>query len=146
MMKRLTFDFNKEIFLGEIGALAGAPLVSFIVSRFTNVLTIISFSGVAGATLGAGIFWVLMRAYDKNTRKELSLKNLASDISYFTPGAFILALLASAGLFFISRHLLNQDSGVLSSVAFSQLITFIFFLIGINIYRYFILKYFGKKL
>lgn len=161
-MDRSTFDFNKEILFGELGALLGAPLLSFIVAGLitspnissfvvadnpAKIPSIISSFAVIGAILGAAVFWLLMRAYDEKKRKELSLKHLASDISYFTPGAFVLTLLVYYPLLFlISKHLLNQDYRVLSSVILSQFVAFSLFLISINIYRRFIWKYFGKKL
>jgi len=146
-MERSTFDFNKEILFGELGALISAPLISYIVSRFTDAPKIISSFAVGGAIFGACVFWLLMRAYDEKTRKELSVKHLESDISYFTPGAFILAMLVYyPSLFLISKHLLTQDYRIISSVILSQFVAFSLYLIAVNIYRYFIWKYFGKKL
>jgi hypothetical protein len=146
-MDRSAFDFNKEILFGELGALISAPLISYIVSRFTDVPKIISSFAVGGAIFGACAFWLLMRAYDEKSRKELSVKHMASDIEYFTPGAFILALLIYyPSLYLVSKHFLTEDYRVLISVILSQVIAFLLFLIAVNIYRYFIWKYFGKKL
>ena len=146
-MKRSTFDFNKEILFGELGALLCVPLVSYIVSRFTSASGVISSFAVGGAIFGACAFWLLMRAYDEKRRKELSVKHLASDIEYFTPGALALALLVYyPTLFLISEHLLTQDYEVLTSVILSQFVAFSLFLVAVNLYRYFIWKIFRKKL
>jgi len=147
MERHSTFNFNKQILFGELGALISTPLISFIVSRFTSTPNIISSFAVGGAIFGACVFWLLMRVYDEKTTKGIPVKHIASDISYFTPGAFALAMLVYyPSLYLGSKYLLVGDYGVLSSVILSQAIAFSLFLIAVNIYRYFIWKYFGKKL
>ena len=140
-------DFNKEILIGEIGALIGIPIFSYITSLFTKNSTIISSSAVVGALVGAAVFWLSMRIYDEKKRGEYSVKNIVNDVAYFTPVAFVLSMIVYQPiLFFVSYYLLNQGSSVLYSVIISQIIAFIFFLVGINIYRSLLLKYFGKRL
>ncbi|MBS3094855.1 hypothetical protein J4474_04270 [Candidatus Pacearchaeota archaeon] len=141
------FNFNKEIIFGEIGALVGAPSVSYLTSQMTESANIISFSAVGGAILGAASFWLIMRIYDDTRNHKLSLKEFAEDIAYFTPVAFFLTcLIYYPLLFFISRYLIRHFTGVLTSVVLSQFIAFTLFFISMNVYRYFLLKVVGKTL
>jgi beta-lactamase regulating signal transducer with metallopeptidase domain len=138
MHKRI-FDFNKEIIFGELGALISAPIAAFIASQFTKTASFISAIAVLGSLAGASLFWVAMRAIDEKKRHELS--HLASDIGYFTPAAFLTTLLFYyPTLFLLSRHLINQDYRIMSSVVLSQILAFSMFLIVINLYHYYLLK------
>ena len=140
-----TINFNKEIIFGEIGALIGAPLISYIVSRFTSVIKFISFSAVIGGIIGGVLFWLFMRVYDKKIYKKFSIKNLAEDIIYFTPIAFLISLFMYYPLlFFFSEHFLESQYKILYSVIFAQLIAFSFFLVMMNFYRYFLAKIYKK--
>jgi len=141
------FNFNKELIFGEVGALVGAPSVSYLTSQITESVNIISSSAVAGAMFGAASFWLIMRVYDDTRDHHLSLKEFAEDIAYFTPVAFFLTcLIYYPLLFFISRYFIKHTVGVLSSVVFSQFIAFALFFISMNVYRYFLLKVVGKRL
>ncbi len=83
-----TINFNKEIIFGEIGALIGTPLSSYIISKFIPSVRAIAFSAVLGGIIGGALFWLFMRSYDKKIEKKFSVKNLAEDIIYFTPLLF----------------------------------------------------------
>ena len=140
-------NFNKEIFFGEIGALIGPPSISYLVSLFTSVVKYISFAAVVGGLMGQVIFWLYMRIYDKKVDKNMSVKNLAEDIIYFTPVAFLIAVLVYyPTLFFASEYLLNDQYKVVYAVISSQILAFSAFLILINVYRYFLAKIYGKVL
>lgn len=142
-----TLNFNKELIFGEMGALIGAPLTSYLVSRFTSTIKFISFSAVLGGIIGGIIFWLFMRVYDKKIDKKFSIKNLAEDIIYFTPVAFLISLLMYYPiLFFSSEYFLEDQHKILFSVIFAQLIAFSIFLIMMNIYRYFLAKIYKKVL
>ncbi len=142
-----TLNFNKELIFGEMGALIGAPLASYLVSRFTSTIKFISFSAVLGGIIGGIIFWLFMRVYDKKIDKKFSIKNLAEDIIYFTPVAFLISLLMYYPiLFFSSEYFLEDQHKILFSVIFAQLIAFSIFLIMMNIYRYFLAKIYKKVL
>lgn len=142
-----TFSFNKELVLGESGALISAPLVSDLVAHFTSHARLISLSAVIGGVLGAAVFWLAARAYDKEKAKSLSLKGLASDVLYFTPVAFLLAVLVYyPTLYLLSDELLGDRYHVLPAVIAAQLTAFSLFLICINIYRYLLAKVRGKVL
>lgn len=146
-MEKTAWDFNKEILFGEIGAVAGAFLVSYLTSQFTKVASTISTSAVIGAVAGASVFWLIMRQYDQKRNKTYSTKHLANDIAYFTPVAVLLTLAVYyPALFLISQYLLTHNYNVVFSVVPSQIVAFSMFLISINIYRYFLLKYHGKRL
>lgn len=142
-----TINFNKEIIFGEIGALIGAPLISYLVSRFTSTIGFISLSAVLGGILGGAIFWLSMRIYDKKIDKKFSVKALVEDIIYFTPMAFLISLLMYYPiLFFSSEHLLENKHKILYSVIFAQLLAFSIFLVMMNLYRYFLAKVYKKIL
>ena len=145
--KTNTFNFNKEILFGELGSILGSPLISYLASQFTSNIKIISFFAVIGAIIGASVFWLSMRVIDKKKQYEKSIANLGKDILYFTPAAFLLTLLIYyPTLYFLSYNFLNSQNKILLSVIFAQLLAFTFFLIMINIYRYFLAKYYGKIL
>ena len=139
-------DFNKEILFGEVGALISAPAVSYFASMITKDYNVISLSAVIGAIIGASIFWIAMRIYDKR-RNKMPLENVAKDIAYFTPAAFLISLiLYYPTLFLVSHYLLVEGVRVLYSVISSQVIAFLSFLIGVNAYRYVLAYRFGKVL
>lgn len=145
--KKSTLNFNKEIVVGEVGALIGAPLVSFIASRFTSNLDAVSICAVIGAAIGACTSWLAMRIRDREKDRNFSAHNLASDIAYFTPAALLLTLTVYyPTLYFLSGDLLAVHRRVLSSVILSQITAFLLFLVLINVYRYFLAKFAGKVL
>lgn len=141
------FDFNKEIFFGELGALICIPLFSELMAQFTSRATFISFSAILGALIGGSTFWLAMRVYDKERKRKYSLGGLVEDIAYFTPAAFVLGLIIyQPVLFFVSHHLLVLGDKVLFSVLVSQASAFLLFLISINVYRSLLYKFVGEKL
>ena len=147
MVELSTLNFNKEIVFGEVGALIGAPALGWISSQVTNSPNIISTSAVIGSILGAALFWVSIRVYDKKRTGQLSKRGFIEDIAYFTPVAFILALLLYyPSLFLVSEYFIKHHIRVVYSVMFSQFIAFFFFIISINFYNYFLLKLVGKRL
>jgi hypothetical protein len=138
-MDKRVIDFNKEILFGEFGALISAPIAAFIISQFTKSASFISAIAVLGSLAGASLFWIAMRAYDENRRHEIS--HLATDVGYFTPAAFLTTLLFYyPTLFLLSRHLINQDYRIMSSVVLSQFLAFSMFLIVINLYHHYLWK------
>ena len=108
---------------------------------------IISASAVAGAILGAAIFWLTTRIYDQRKQKEFSISKFSNDLVYFTPVAFLFTLMVYHPiLYFLSNYLLVLGNNVLISVIASEILAFISFLVVINIYRNMLVKHFGKKL
>ncbi|MEM4271950.1 MAG: hypothetical protein QXD13_02600 [Candidatus Pacearchaeota archaeon] len=144
---RDTVDFNKEIIFGEIGAVLGAPASSFIISRFTSSVNVISYSAVIGAIIGAAIVWIATRVYDQLKMHKLSTKKFFGDIAFLTPVAFALTLLIYyPTLFLMSKYMLLSENKVIFSVILAQLIAFALFLTAINLYRYILLKITGRRI
>ena len=142
-----TFDFNKEIIIGEIGALIFIPLFSFIASLFTSSVNIISSMTIVGSIVGASIFWISTRIYDEKRIDIYSLSRIIKDVEYFTPAAFILTSLIYYPLIFaFSHYFLNKQDQVVYSVLGAQAIAFALFLAAINIYRFYLWKLAGKRI
>jgi hypothetical protein len=138
-------EFNKELIFGEIGAIICAPVMSWIVSRFTNTPSIISATAIIGATAGSVLIWISTRMHHKQKRGDATLKSLAADIAYFTPAALLLTLLIYYPvLFFASKHFLEGAHNVFASVIFSQLAAYALFMIAINCYRFLLIRC-GKR-
>jgi hypothetical protein len=145
--KKDLLDFNKQIILGEIGAAIGAPIGSFIGYLLTSNPSIISGFAVAGSILGGIIFWVTTRILDEKRKKRYSVKNLASDIAYYTPAALLLVIIEYQPiLYFLSRKLIQTSIHPVLSTIIAQLSAFAIFLVLINIYRLVLQKYFNKNL
>lgn len=145
---RQIIDFNKEILTGEIGALLCAPLFGFIGSVIIRNPTFIAFFTLFGSVIGGSIFWASMRIYDQKKRNEFSLKRFTKGISFYTPVAFLISLLAAyPTVFFVTRSISNSHLHIyfLSSLA-GELSGFIVFLILINCYRYVLEHHFNKIL
>lgn len=143
-------NFNKQILMGEIGAIIGAQTFSHLSSEVFHSLTRISIAAVIGSMVGSSL-WMFTRAYDMASHKKFSYKELAEDIALFTPVAFLLScLIYYPLLFFLSKSLLMHHfldhSIILSSVFISQLIAFLVLLIALNLYRIFLFKKTGRRL
>jgi uncharacterized membrane protein YeaQ/YmgE (transglycosylase-associated protein family) len=146
-LRELLVNFNKELIFGEIGALLGAPWVAFIASKFSESPNVISTWAVIGGVIGAAIVWLITRIWDQSQGKDYGVKNLAKDLSYFTPAALTVTVLVYyPTLFFLTRNLINTDHKVIYSVIGAQITAFILFLIAMNLYRYILLKWTGKRL
>jgi len=99
-----------------------------------------------GSILGSSL-WLAVRVYDTTHKDNFSAKNILEDISYFTPVAFLLScIIYYPVLYFLFRNFLRQHFIVLSSVFISQIIAFAVWLFAFNIYRYILMKKFGKML
>lgn len=145
--KKSFLNFNKEIIFGEIGAIIGGILLSFLVSRFNQTPNIISGAAVIGSIIGAAIFWITSRIKDQKAIREYNLRSLSEDIGFFTPAAFLLTLcIYYPVLFFLSKRLLIKNFIVLASVIPAQIIAFLLFLIAINLYRLILIKTIKKEL
>lgn len=146
-MSKRSIDFNKEIIIGGIGGLLGAPLFGFISSLITDKLNFISLATVLGAMIGASASWLIARIYYERKRKEFSVKKFTKDIFLYTPAALFIALLISyPTVFFITRFILENHmrSGISSFVG--QLCGFIVFIVLINIYRQTLKHFFDIRL
>lgn len=140
-------NFNKEILFGELGAVVGTQSFGYLSSKITHSVNIISYSVVIGAVIVASLFWFLMRVYDRKIRRSYSDKKIIEDVAYFTPASAALTILFYyPALFLITRHLLENSTRVYYSAILAQIIAFSIFLVGINIYRKILIKYYGKIL
>jgi len=143
-------NFNKQIFMGEIGAIIGAQTFSHISSEVFHSLTRVPIVAVIGSMIGSSL-WIFTRAYDMASHKKFSSKELMKDFVLFTPVAFLLScLIYYPLLFFLSRsllmHHLMDHYLILSSVFISQLIAFLVLLLALNLYRVFLFKKTGRRL
>jgi hypothetical protein len=140
-------DFNKEILFGELGAVVGTQSFGYAASKLTPSVNVISYSVVIGAIIVASLFWFLMRIYDRKIRRSYSDKKIIEDIAYFTPASAALTILFYyPTLFLITKHLLENSTKVYYSAILAQIIAFSIFIVGINIYRKILIKYYGKTL
>jgi len=145
-MKKRTFEFNKEIVFGEIGALISVPTVSFLVSLFTKNPSAISTAAVIASLIGASAFWIFMRVFDEKRRKSYTFQHFATEVGYFTPVAFIIAVLVYyPSLFFISKYFLTKER-VVYAVITAQAVAFTLFVILMNFYRHMLFKLTGEEL
>jgi hypothetical protein len=146
-MQQSTLDFNREILLGECGALLAANPTAIIVSHFTKNAALISFSAVAGTLIGGALFWLSARVYDMMREKRFDPKLLASDIGYFVPAAVVLGFMVyDPSIYFTSHHLLREGDKVEYSVIVGQVVAFSLFLLCMNLYRLLLLRIRGKIL
>lgn len=147
MVSKSFINFNKEILFGEIGALAGAQVFGYFAYLLTDKVNRISASATLGALIGAAVFFLSLRAYHKICENDFCGRKFAKDLFYFTPVAFVLSIgVYYPALFFIDRYLLNIHFHVVSATFIAQAIAFFCFLVGINVYRYLLLKLTGRKL
>ncbi len=141
------FNFNKQILLAELGALIFAFLSAFIASNFFTGEAVISKFALGGTIFGAALFWISSRFIDNSRNNDYTSKDLLADMSYFTPVAFVLTMtIYYPPLYFLTKLFLGQYHTVLFSVVFAQTIACCLFLIGINIYRYALIKFFDKHI
>jgi hypothetical protein len=146
-MQKSTFIFNRELLLGECGALVFANPAASVVSRFTKNPDFISYAAVGGTLLGGAVFWLIARIYDSTRNKRLDTKVLASDIGYFTPAAIVLGFLVyDPTIYFTTHHLLKDGNRVVPSVLLGQAFAFVMFVLCMNLYRILLAKLRGKTL
>lgn len=145
-ISRKFLNFNKEILFLEIGSLIGAQVFSHLASHSFDSIRLISFFAVIGSILGSSL-WLVVRVYDTTRKENLSTRNILEDVSYFSPVAFLLScIIYYPVLFFLSGDFLKMHFLVLSSIFIAQIIAFAIWLVIFNIYRYILMKKFGKTL
>ena len=141
------WDFNKQIVLGEIGALIGIQVFLFFGSLLTSEPSTLGFVAVAGSLAGAAGFWLITRILDEKRKKRLTTKSLASDIAYYTPAAVITVILVYLPLLkwltqsFVEYGWFSNLAGIIA-----QIVAFFAFLVIINFYRVALIKWFKKSL
>jgi hypothetical protein len=146
-VRRSTLNFNREILIGECGALVLANLAAPAAGHFTGNPAVISGVAVAATLAGGGLSWLAARIYDRKQQHTYNAKAIASDLGYFTPGAVVLGLgLYDPALYLISRALLVRGLAVWLAVGIGQLVAFALFLLALNGYRHLLLRVRGKEL
>lgn len=135
-LNRRVIDFNKEIFIGEIGALLGAPIFGFISSLIARNPGFIAFLTLFGSVLGGSTSWLIARVHDEKRYKNFSARKVGRDISVFTPIAFLISILASYPTVFLVTHSLFMKEHVsFFSSLIGEAAGFCVFLVLINAYR-----------
>jgi small-conductance mechanosensitive channel len=141
-----TINFNKEILFGEIGAVIGTQGFGYVASKITHSINVISYSVVIGAILISSLFWFLMRVYDRKIRKSYSDKKIVEDIAYIAPASAVLTIVFYYPTLFLATRYLLENHKVYYSAILAQIIAFSVFILGINIYRKILMKYYNKTL
>lgn len=146
-MRQSTLNFNREILVGECGALVLANVAAPVVARFTTSATLISAAAVVGTLVGGGLTWVAARIYDQVKQKTFAARTLVSDIGYFTPAAIVFGFCVyDPAIYLISHELLTRGFAVGFSVIVGQVAAFSLFLLCLNAYRQALLTIRGKSL
>ncbi len=146
-MRQSTLTFNKEILLGECGALVLANVTAPVLSRFTRNATVISSAAVAATLVGGGLCWLAARIYDQTRERRFHAGTLARDITYFTPAAIVLGFCVyDPAIYLVSHHLLVRGQDAWFSVVVGQVAAFLLFLASLNAYRLVLLRLRGTTL
>jgi hypothetical protein len=140
-------NFNKEILFGELGTLIGIQFVDFLSSKFSFPVNLIPHIIVLGAMIGGSLFWLLARVYYKSKEEGYSEKKFFNDIEYFAPASSLFSFIFYYPvLFFATKYFLAHHRQIEFSTIIPQILAFFAFVVGINIYRYILLKVKGKNL
>src|SRR5208283_6063321 len=103
-LNKRVFDFNKEVLIGEVGAIIGAPIFGLLGSFMSRSPNFISVDTLVGSFFGGCISMLITRVYDEKKYKRFSTKKLVRDISLYTPAAFLIALLVSYPVLLLVTH------------------------------------------
>ncbi len=140
-------DYNKEIIFGEIGALLGSALggyLSFLISQNENIIPTFA---VVGSFIGSSTLFLSTKIYDKKKRKELSFMNIFNDLKYYTPAAAIMRVLFGYSLlYFLTSLFVKMEVGAFYAGALGEFLSFLVFLVLINIYRLVLFHFFRKRI
>lgn len=140
-------DFNKEILLGEVGAILGAAIITAIAGHFTSSRTVIAQFAVVGSVIGGGSLFLLEKIRNKIRRKEPILKSIIKDLEFFTPAAAVIGL--SVGyptLYNVAKFLIKIGWHSYLAGALAEISAFSIFLILINLYRLILVKKFKRDI
>ncbi len=146
-LNKRVIDFNKEILIGEIGALLGASLFGFLGSLISRSPNFIPIATVIGSIFGGCISWVAARFHYEKKNNRFSARKFTRDISFYTPVAFLISVLVAYPTVIVVTHSIFLENSIpyLSSFI-GELSGFIVFLILINAYRYILSRYLNKRL
>jgi uncharacterized membrane protein YeaQ/YmgE (transglycosylase-associated protein family) len=146
-LNKRVLDFNKEVLIGEVGAIVGATLFGFLGSLISRSPNFIPIATLVGSIFGGTISMLMARIRDEKKYKTFSTKKLVRDITLYTPAAFLIAGLVSYPVLILVTHSLfvKEHISYLSSFI-GELSSFLVFLIIINIYRYALSHLLNKEL
>jgi len=140
-------DFNDEIILGEVGALIGSAsgsYLSFLISKDDKLSPAFS---VVGSIILGGILFLSEKIHDKMKRKEFSIKNLIHDLSYYTPAAAPVSIfIGYPMLYLLTGFFIGKGLNPFYSGALGAFLSFLVFLVIMNIYRTVLLHVFKKRI
>jgi hypothetical protein len=146
-LRQSTYHFNREILIGECGALVVAAVTAPVASHYTRNPAVISSSAVAGTLVGGGLSWLAARIYDQVQARTFAARTLAGDLGYFTPAAILFGLgVYDPAIYLIAHALLERGVGVTAAVAAGQVVAFGLFLLCLNLYRLALLRLRGRSL
>jgi positive regulator of sigma E activity len=144
-VSKRAFNFNKEILIGEIGALLGAPLFGILGAIIFGSPDSISSFTIVGSIFGGSASWLVTRIYDEKKFGEFSASKITKNLSLYTPVAFLITILFTYPIVFLVTHALSvKDHITLISSLTGEMVGFMVFLILINTYRYVLVKSFNK--
>ena len=141
-------DFNKEIIIGEAGALAGASLFGILSIYLESTPNLVSVFTILGSVIGGLYSWVITRIYDQKRRHEFSIGKLGKDLSWYSPIALLTGLfICYPIIFFVTRSISLKSIHLVSfGPIIGELAGFTAFIIIMNSYRYFLKAFFKKIL
>jgi hypothetical protein len=146
-LRQSTYHFNREIIIGECGALVVATVTAPVASHYTRNPAVISSAAVAATLVGGGLSWLAARIYDQIQAHTFAAKTLAGDLGYFTPAAILFGFgVYDPTIYLIAHALLERGAGVSAAVATGQIVAFGLFLLCLNLYRIALLKLRGRSL
>jgi uncharacterized membrane protein YeaQ/YmgE (transglycosylase-associated protein family) len=146
-VNKIVIDFNKEVLIGEIGALVCAPLFGLIGSLIMGSPNFVSLATLIGSIFGGCVSMLIARIHDEKKYKRFSTRKLMRDISFYTPAAFLIAGLISYPILLIVTHTLFMIGHISYLSSFiGELSGFVVFLILINVYRYALSRLLNKEL
>jgi hypothetical protein len=142
-----TLNFNRELLIGECGALLLANGAVPTLAHFTSSATLLSSAAVAATLLGGSLGWIGARIYSQMRARTFTPRSLVGDLSYFTPAAIFFGFCVyDPALYLATHHLLIHGAGAWIAVAVGQLVAFFLFLVSLNLYRFSLLRLHGKAL
>jgi hypothetical protein len=147
LVQRSTLNFNRELLIGECGALALANVAVPVLSRFTPNPTVLSSAAVAATLIGGSLGWIGTRILDQVRARTFTARSMAGDIGYFTPAAIFFGFCVyDPVIYLLSHYLLLRGHGACTAVLAGQLLAFLLFLLSLNLYRFSLFRLRGKTL
>lgn len=147
MKDKRFLDFNREVISGEIGALLGSAFGSYLSFFISGNEKLIPSFSVVGSMLGSTTLYLSAKIYNKIKRKEFSFRNLVHDLIYYTPVAAPLRIFIGYPLlYFFTRYFVRNGIGAFYSGALGEFLSFLAFLLMINIYRLILAGVFKRRI